>query len=169
MHVIDHRYRAEQRQYEMAIRFVRHNARTRTICTWTGLSADRVRKLFRTYATEVAALAHSRLRGTTPYQTGFFTRTARIRTETAILAGYLHLNGAVAEEHSLSCAERLCESFETFVQVVPHTAITFEHAVLLLRALRRGESLQIRHCQRCEVLVAVDRIRRPSATCVGCT
>src|SRR5262249_39800155 len=101
-------------------------------------------------------------------QIDFFTRTTRVRTETAILAGYLHLNGAVAEKNSLLCAARLCESFETFVQVVPHTPVTFEHAVLLLRALRRDE-LQIRHCQSCEALVAADRLQRSSATCVRCT
>jgi hypothetical protein len=133
------------------------------------LSADRVRKLFRTYATEAAAFEHSRLRGTTPYQIGFFTRTAQVRTEAAILAGYLHLNGATTQEPSLSCAERLCEAYETFTQIVPNTAITFEHAVLLLSALRRGDPLQIRRCLHCDALVAVDRIRRPSALCMRCT
>ena len=35
--------------------FIRHEARTHTIRAWTGLSDDRIRKLYRSYLCESAA------------------------------------------------------------------------------------------------------------------
>jgi hypothetical protein len=152
MRVIDHRYRSELRQHDLAVRFVSHNART----------------LSRSYTARVAALMHSRLRGAAPYQVGFFTRSPRIRTEAVILAGYLKLNGTLAEEDILTRAEHLCDAFETYAAVIPNPAITFEHAILLLTALRRGDQLVIRECASCDTLIAVDRIRCPRALCAWC-
>ena len=41
----DDRYAAERSQFELALRMIRHEARTRTIRECTGLSDDRIRKL----------------------------------------------------------------------------------------------------------------------------
>jgi hypothetical protein len=40
MRATDDRYRAEQDKFELAMRMIRHEARTGTIRYWTGLSAD---------------------------------------------------------------------------------------------------------------------------------
>ncbi len=45
MRLTDDRYANERSQFELALRMIRHEARTRTIRECTGLSDDRIRKL----------------------------------------------------------------------------------------------------------------------------
>ena len=49
MRLTDDRYANERTQFELALRMIRHEARTRTIRECTGLSDDRIRKLYCTY------------------------------------------------------------------------------------------------------------------------
>ena len=49
MRLTDDRYSNERSQFELALRMIRHEARTRTIRECTGLSDDRIRKLYTTY------------------------------------------------------------------------------------------------------------------------
>jgi hypothetical protein len=180
MRVIDHRYRCEQRQYDLAIRLVHHNARTRTIRFWTGLSADRVRKLYRAYLTTSEARECCRMRGIAPYQIGFFTRSPRLRTETTVLAGYFRLHGNLVHEapdrdfrndawHRIGVAEQLCATFELFSEIVRGSEISLEHAILLRDALERANQLYIGSCVACGVPIALDRVLRPVATCMECS
>jgi hypothetical protein len=45
MHISDDRYSRERLCLDVALRFMRHEARTQTIRTWTGLTDDRIRKV----------------------------------------------------------------------------------------------------------------------------
>ena len=45
MRISDDRYSRERARMELALRFLRHEARTQTIRAWTGLSDDRIRKV----------------------------------------------------------------------------------------------------------------------------
>jgi hypothetical protein len=45
MRISDDRYSRERLCLDLALRFLRHEARTQTIRTWTGLTDDRIRKL----------------------------------------------------------------------------------------------------------------------------
>ena len=49
MRISDDRYSRERQRFEVALRFIRYEARTHTIRAWTGLSDDRIRKLYRSY------------------------------------------------------------------------------------------------------------------------
>ena len=49
MRLTDNRYASEHRQFELALRMIEHEARTRTIKDCTGLSDDRIRKIYNTY------------------------------------------------------------------------------------------------------------------------
>ena len=49
MRLTDDRYSGERSQFELALRMIRHEARTRTIRECTGLSDDRIRKFYTTY------------------------------------------------------------------------------------------------------------------------
>ena len=49
MKLTDDRYAAERRQFELALRMIGHEARTGTITECTGLSDDRIRKLYARY------------------------------------------------------------------------------------------------------------------------
>ena len=43
MRVSDHRYDRDRQRIDIALRFIQHEARTRTIRLWTGLTDDRLR------------------------------------------------------------------------------------------------------------------------------
>ena len=45
MRISDDRYSRERLSLDLALRFLRHEARTQTIRAWQGLSDDRIRKL----------------------------------------------------------------------------------------------------------------------------
>jgi hypothetical protein len=49
MRATDDRYRAEQAKFDLAMRMIRHEARTGTIRYFTGLNDDRIRKLYTSY------------------------------------------------------------------------------------------------------------------------
>jgi len=84
MRISQDRYQHERQRMELALRMLRHEARTRTIRGYTGLSDDRIRKLYRSYLGD-ARRQHPRHRGKSPHQISYFTRSLR-REETAFLA-----------------------------------------------------------------------------------
>jgi hypothetical protein len=45
MRISDNRYSRDRFRFDLALRFIRHEARTQTIRAWTGLSDDRIRKV----------------------------------------------------------------------------------------------------------------------------
>ena len=45
MRIHDDRYNRDRRRFEVALRFIQHEARTHTIRIWTGLTDDRIRKV----------------------------------------------------------------------------------------------------------------------------
>ena len=45
MRVSDDRYTRDRQKFDLAVRLIRHEARTFTIRQWTGLSDDRIRKV----------------------------------------------------------------------------------------------------------------------------
>ena len=94
MRISDDRYSRERSRMELALRFLRHEARTQTIRAWTGLSDDRIRKLYRSYMSQ-ARRQLPRHRGKSPHQVAYFTRSLRLQEETAVLASVLSLLGVV--------------------------------------------------------------------------
>jgi hypothetical protein len=94
MRISDDRYSRERARMELALRFLRHEARTQTIRIWTGLSDDRIRKLYRSYMSH-ARRQLPRHRGKSPHQVAYFTRSLRLQQETAVLASVLSLLGVV--------------------------------------------------------------------------
>ena len=98
MRISDDRYHRERLRMELALRFLRHEARTQTIRAWTGLSDDRIRKLYRSYLGDARGEL-PRHRGKSPHQIAYFTRSLRLQEETLALATALWLLGV------LPCAE----------------------------------------------------------------
>jgi hypothetical protein len=92
--ISDDRYSRERARMELALRFLRHEARTQTIRAWTGLSDDRIRKLYRSYMSDARSDLR-RHRGKSPHQVAYFTRSLRLQEETAVLASVLSLLGVV--------------------------------------------------------------------------
>src|SRR5438128_11061512 len=94
MRISDDRYSRERLCLDLALRFLSHEARTQTIRTWTGLTDDRIRNLYRSYMSRGGRFV-PRHRGKSPHQIAYFTRSVRIPWETAQLASLLSLVNVV--------------------------------------------------------------------------
>jgi len=198
MRISDDRYSRERARMELALRFLHHEARTQTIRAWTGLSDDRIRKLYRSYMSQ--ARRHlPRHRGKSPHQIAYFTRSLRLQEETALLASVLSLLGVVPAGTSASasaaasgtavasaaggaataCAGStslpgvtrgvlLCQAFEAFRLLLPSAQISFEHAVFLAVALARGDQLRLGDCSDCGSLMVTERFPLRTSRCTHC-
>jgi hypothetical protein len=171
MRICDDRYSRERARLELALRFLRHEARTQTIRAWTGLSDDRIRKLYRSYMSH-ARHQLRRHRGKSPHQVAYFTRSLRLQEETAVLASVLSLLGVLppsgAALPGLTRGELLCQAFEAFRVLLPTAHISFEHAVFLASALARGDQLRLGGCADCGGLVVTERFPLRVARCHHC-
>jgi len=175
MRISDDRYSRERARMELALRFLRHEARTQTIRAWTGLSDDRIRKLYRSYMSE-ARRQLPRHRGKSPHQVAYFTRSLRLQEETALLASMLSLLGVVpagtpapgASLPGVRRGELLCQAFEAFRLLLPSAQISFEHAVFLATALARGDQLRLGDCRDCGSLVVTERFPLRTSRCTHC-
>jgi len=175
MRISDVRYSRDLRRYQLAWRFIQHGARTRTIERWTGLSMYRLRTLYDSYVAEVAS--RERLRGVAPHQVSYFWRSAQLRSEAAVLSGFLAAygvfpdvpEGTVVESlESVARGERLCRAYEEFKASWPEAQSTLEHAILLLTELVRGVEIGLSRCVDCEVLIVVDRLAITPPRCAFC-
>ncbi len=173
MRIHDDRYTHERLRFHVALRFIRLEARTRTIRQWTGLSDDRIRKLHRSY------LAHSgsavpRHRGKSPRRISAFLRSARLRQESSLLASLCRLLGAVAATPapirgpSLQQAQLLCDAYEMYRSLLITPALGFEHAVFLLEALSEQAELTCAPCPDCHALMVMDRWGLHAPRCAPC-
>ncbi len=176
MRISDDRYSRDRFRLDLALRFMRHEARTHTIRKWTGLSDDRIRKLYREYL-ERTRTQVSRHRGKSPAQASYFIRTPRVQQESAVLASLYCMLGAlpvalVADVDppvpGVARGERLCQAFEAYLTFVQNSQITFEHAVLLINELARGVEIRLGDCMVCGGLVVVDGLSVRDVRCSRC-
>ena len=125
MRITDDRYTRDRLRLDLALRLIRHEARTRTIRSWTGLTDDRIRKLYRSYVADAGRRDVRRHRGKSPRQSAFFMRNAGIRREAAGLATLLCVLGLLRRESTatagaveqLRWGESFCEAYETFISL----------------------------------------------------
>jgi hypothetical protein len=174
MRVSDDRYSRDRLRLDLALRFIQHEARTQTIRHWTGLSDDRIRKLYRSYAPQLGRIV--RPRGKSPQQVGYFLRSPRLQQETALLASVCSLLGALPQRstHSAGPApgvargEILCQAFEAYQMLLPAARISFEHMIFLVVTLGRGEELRLAGCCECGALLVTERIALRELRCGAC-
>ena len=176
MRISDDRYNRDRLRIDVAMRFIRHEARTRTIRQWTGLSDDRIRKLYHSYLQSGAR--STRHRGRSPRQASYFLRSTQIRDEASALASLCCLVGVfdalprpsmsrlVADVDRGAC---LCRAYEGYRDAVESPVIGFEHAVLLVNALSRGSELRFGECRDCGALLVVDTLGLRAALCALCS
>ena len=179
MRISDDRYSRDRLRLDLALRFIHLEARTHTIRAWTGLTDDRIRKLYLTYLHEADGHGVTRHRGKSPRQAAFFTRSVRMRRESAVFASVSSLFGLITRD--MIRVERaahpppnvlrgalLCEAFETYRALVGESQISFEHAVFLLDALQAGEELRVAHCRECSGVLVADSLALRSPMCNDC-
>lgn len=176
MRISEDRYDRDRQRLELALRFLTHEARTQTIRVWTGLSDDRIRKLYRSYLGRAACYV-PRHRGKSPHQAAYFTRSLRIQQETAVLASYFALEGLVPAEPSAAAAAALadigrgnglCTAFETYTVIVPTASLSLEYAVFLAECLARGDQLRLGRCSECGGIIVVERFPIRQRRCHHC-
>jgi hypothetical protein len=175
MRICDDRYSRDHLRLDTALRFIEHEARTRTIRLWTGLSDDRIRKLYHSYLGDGAR--PPRHRGRSPQQAAYFTRTRRLRGETACLTSLYLMLGVVPGMPvndprrvlpGVVRGQLLCHAYEVFQSIAPGSPISFEHAVFLAHALGRRDELRPARCADCGAVVAADRCALRAPRCVAC-
>ena len=176
MRISDDRYSRDRFRLDLALRFMRHEARTHTIRKWTGLTDDRIRKLYREYL-ERARGQVPRHRGKSPAQANYFVRTPRVQQEAAVLASLYCMLGALPVPPvgdidppvpGVARGERLCQAFEAYLTFVQNAQITFEHAVLLINELARGVEIKLGDCMVCGGLLVVDGLTVRDIRCNRC-
>jgi len=174
MRLTRYHYETERRTHQLALRMIRHAARTQTILRCTGLTDDRIRKLYRTYVLDPSQDdTPRRKRGKSPTQIDCVLQNAATYREASLLAGALLTCGAfdascLSAQPTMETAERLCDSFELYLRSADCNALTFEHAWFLWNALRHGNDLAFSSCQGCGGLAIQDRYAVRARACPWC-
>lgn len=175
MRISDDRYSRDRLRIDAAMWFLQHEARTRTIRQWTGLTDDRIRKLYHSYLRGGGRT--TRHRGKSPRQAAFFMRTARMRDEASALASLCCLVGLfdgpprqpeLRPTAGVDRAASLRQAYEGYRATVHAPSIGLEHAVLLVHALTRGNELRLGDCRGCGALLVVDALALRPALCSLC-
>jgi hypothetical protein len=175
MRATDDRYRGEQAKFNLAMRMIRHEARTGTIRYFTGLNDDRIRKLYTTYFKH-SEVPVRRQRGRSPTRIGPLVRTPQRALESGVFATVLLSNGLLSVEqppgpplkHNIDLGHRLCECFESFDELVPRSSLSFEWGWNLLISMRRGDELGIAQCEACSIGYVFDLLSLPRSACPAC-
>ena len=176
MRATDNRYKGERNRFELAMRMIRHEARTGTIRYWTELSDDRIRKLYNSYFKFVDGAPIRRRRGKSPTQIGPLIRTSARALESGAFVNMLLANGLFSIEDApgprlkgnVDLGHRFCQCFETHGVVVPQPTLSFEWCWNLLRNIRRGDELRLAHCDVCSIAYVYDQLRVPRRDCPAC-
>jgi hypothetical protein len=179
MHISNDRYFRDRQRHDLALRMIRHEARTCTIRTCTALTDDRIRRLYKTFARyqarQQASLKVRRRRGKSPRQIAFFTRNVVIQFESSFLTGVFTAfgllrprTGPASEDSSLEFGQLFCDAYETHLQLLRTTRISFEHAWFLLQLLVRGGALQLTRCRHCYSRYLRDALNVTRRACPVC-
>jgi hypothetical protein len=178
MRVSDDRYTRDRQRLDLALRLIHHEARTFTIRQWTGLSDDRIRKLYRSYCQHGAATTVMRHRGKSPRQAAFFFRNPEVTFHAAQLASLFLSYGLVGAASgglesryrvgSLESGRLLCQAYEAYLELHAPSSISFEHAWFLLLALARCDEVGMARCEDCGGVRLRDLLARRKQSCANC-
>jgi Flagellar transcriptional activator (FlhC) len=178
MRVSDDRYTRDREKFDLAVRLIHHEARTFTIRQWTGLSDDRIRKLYRSYCLEHGTRRVLRHRGKSPRQAAFFFKSPESNFQSAQLASLFLMYGLVGATRrglqpgyrlgSLDGGALLCRAYEAYRELHDPAIISFEHAWFLLIALGRRDEVGIARCDNCGGIRLCDLLARRKTNCAIC-
>ena len=158
------------RRYELAQRFIVHQARTQTISALTNLSRHQLAQLRHRSCIPEA----TRRRGPSPRSLMRFTHSPRARAEGAVLAAFCcayHVLPAKALRRSnltFEFGERLCATYEAYRACFPQSDVTIEELLSLVLGIADNREVGLGNCALCGGTVLVDRLARACRTCVHC-
>lgn len=179
MRVTDDRYAKERGQFELALRMIRHEARTRTIRECTGLSDDRIRKLYVTYFRDAGERPVKRRRGKSPQQVARFVKNPTNQLEATTLVALfcatlvLRIDAKNAvhacwPRPDVEYGHRVCRAFETYLLLHRSPALSFEWAWNLLQNISRNDELYIARCRVCTGCYVQDAYALDHGICPSC-
>ncbi len=179
MRLTDNRYAGERGQFELALRMIRHEARTRTIKACTGLSDDRIRKLYSTYFRDTGEAQVRRRRGKSPQQVGPFVKQPLNQLEaTTLVALYcasllLRIDSANRvhacwPRPDVEYGHRVCRAFETYLLLHPRPKLSFEWAWSLLQSIAKNDELLLATCDECRTCYVQDAYALNRKSCPSC-
>ena len=179
MRLTDNRYLGERRQFELALRMIGHEARTRTIRDCTGLSDDRIRKLYANYFRNSGGDTVRRRRGKSPRQVTLFVKNPVNQLEATTLvslfcAGRLLRIDGERQVHcrwprpSVEFGHRVCRAYEHYQMLHERPALNFEWAWNLLRCIAWEDELYLAACRGCGAYYVQDAYALDHKTCPAC-
>ncbi|MDH3647069.1 MAG: hypothetical protein OER80_09870 [Gammaproteobacteria bacterium] len=179
MRISDSRYARERTQFELAMRMIAYEARTCTIRTCTGLSDDRIRKIYTTYFKEEPLMQVRRQRGKPPSRISVYVKTGLHQSESSTLgllfadAGLILLRlgqspKLLLSKSTVEFGQRFCLAYDMYCLLHPARRICFERAWFLLDALVRGDELQFTRCATCQNIYMHDSLSLTKTVCPGC-
>src|ERR1700720_4776672 len=177
MRVSNKCYNRELRSIELARRMLSHEARTQTICAWTGLKGDRVRTLSRVLGWDSVGRGAPRQRGPSPSKLSLLMASPSLRDEAPAIAGLCWCYHVIPREPctdarkrlpGIERGERMCDALEFFRQMVPETRITLEQVVLLVFTLAERDGWELGVCANCPAAILTDRLALSRALCAYC-
>lgn len=157
-----HRYAIEQVRLELALRMIGHEARTCTIRSCTGLSDDRIRRLYSVYFKTGQRPLVRRQRGKSPRRTQVYVKNVSNQFEASMLAVLFASFDLLAFDtragvhcpiprRSSEYGNLFCEAYEVFVALWPEGKLGFERAWTLLESLVDGTELRLLACRECRI------------------
>lgn len=179
MKLTDDRYATEREQFELALRMIGHEARTGTITECTGLSDDRIRKLYARYFRQQGRQRVKRHRGKSPQQVGHFIKSPRHQLESTTLVALFGANLLLRIDATqriqpswprpdVEYGHRLCRAYETYLLLHPGAALSFEQAWSLLQNVSHNDELYLASCDDCASPYIQDAYALDHAQCPGC-
>ena len=179
MRLTDDRYAGERSQFELALRMIRHEARTRTIRECTGLSDDRIRKLYTTYFRNTGATDVHRRRGKSPRQVTRFVKNPQNQLQaTTLIALYcsglllrIDANNQISPcwpRPDVEFGHRVCRAYETYLILHDDAELSFEWAWSLLQNISYNDELYLANCSGCQTRYVQDAYALDHKTCPCC-
>ncbi len=173
MRLTDCRYDRDRLRLAVAYRLIAHEARTQTIRHCTGLSGDRIRKLYRNYLLGLPGPRLRRRRGKSPRQMAYFRKSVDQELQAAALGCMLSRCGLLAHAPRLpgprvEDVARFCDVYETFLCICPGTSISFEHAWYLGQVLSCGAEYVLARCPDCRAAWIRDTLDLIPYNCGAC-
>ena len=179
MRLTDDRYAGERRQFELALRMIGHEARTRTIRECTGLSDDRIRKLYSTYFRNAGRAGIKRRRGKSPRQVQHYVKTPanQLQATTLVALYCASLLLRIDDDDAVhSCwprpdvdfGHRLCRAYESYLVLHEDAQLSFEWAWNLLHCIAWNDELYLAVCDQCDAKYVQDAYALDNQTCPAC-
>ena len=179
MRLTDDRYAGERSQFELALRMIRHEARTRTIRECTGLSDDRIRKVFSTYFRNGGQMDVKRRRGKSPRQVQRYVKNpaSQLQATTLVALFCAGLLVRIDEDNQVHArwprpdvefGHRLCRAYETYLVLHEDAELNFEWAWNLFQCISYNDELYLATCHRCDARYVQDAYALDNRTCPTC-